>query len=287
MKDYFCGWYFRCQSEDHTVALIPAIHMTGGVGSGSIQFISDEGNWNVTLPGKGLRMQKDKPRAMLGSNIFREDGIWLDLHTDGLSAEGKLRFDGLSPLRYDIMGPFRYMPFMECRHSVVSMRHTVNGSLRINGRSYDFQNGTGYIEGDRGRSFPKRYVWTQCCFEGGSLMLSVAEIPFGPMSFTGIIGVIRLHGKEYRLATYLGARVLSISSGAVTAQQGELMLTATLLEKSGHLLQAPAKGAMTRLIRENVACHARYQLHHRGHTVWSLETTKAAFEYEYLNSGAG
>ena len=110
----------------------------------------------------------------------------IHIYTDSLDAEGMIRFGRMSPIRYDIMGPFRYIPFMECRHSVFSMQHTVNGRLRINGVDYIFQDGTGYIEGDRGYSFPKHYAWTQYGFNGGSLMLSVAEIPLGPASFTDV-----------------------------------------------------------------------------------------------------
>ena len=32
----------------------------------------------------------------------------------------------------------------------------------------------------------------------------------GCFHFTGVIGVVLLHGKEYRLATYLGAKVIKI-----------------------------------------------------------------------------
>ena len=113
------------------------------------------------------------------------------------------------------MGPFRYVPFMECRHSVVSMKHTVNGSININGKAYSFDNAAGYIEGDRGYSFPKRYIWTQCIFENGSLMLSVADIPFGLFSFTGIIGIIHVNKKEYRFATYLRAKAVKIEKGEI------------------------------------------------------------------------
>lgn len=59
---------------------------------------------------------------------------------------------------------------------------------RVNGREYSFRSAWGYWEGDRGRSFPREYVWTQCCFRGGSLMLSVADIPlpgFLPVSQKG------------------------------------------------------------------------------------------------------
>ena len=64
------------------------------------------------------------------------------------------------------------------------------GRMKINGNDYVFENAVGYWEGDSGVSFPKEYLWTQVAFNGGSLMLSVADIPFGLFNFTGIIGVI-------------------------------------------------------------------------------------------------
>lgn len=43
-------------------------------------------------------------------------------------------------------------------------------------------------------------------------MLSVADIPMAGIHFTGIIGAILWMGKEYRIATYLGARVVKIQN---------------------------------------------------------------------------
>ena len=281
MRNTFCGWYFKCQSPEHTLALIPAVHDAQGIRSGSIQIISNTDHWNIPLAPERLQIQKDRPRAVLGKNHFCEDWIHLDLHTRSISAKGELYFGPPTSLRYDIMGPFRYVPFMECRHNVFSMRHRVDGCLTINGTPYCFENDLGYLEGDQGHSFPKHYIWTQCCFPEGSLMLSVAEIPFGPFCFTGIIGVLLLRGKEYRLATYLGAKAIKIQDGEVMVRQGDLQLTATLLEQTAYPLQAPVGGKMTRTIRENVACHAQYQFSKKGYPLWVLETHKASFEYEY------
>jgi len=227
---YFCGWYFRCQSENRTIALIPAVHIADGKRSGSIQIISDSGCWNAALPDGSVSAKA--PRAVLGESIFREDILLLSLHDETVDAEGELRFEAFTPLRYDIMGPFRYVPFMECRHSVFSMRHRVSGHLRVNGTDYRFENDSGYIEGDLGQSFPRQYAWTQCFVGGGSLMLSVAEIPLGPVRFTGNIGAVCLGGREYRLATYLGARVMKCAGGELVIRQGDMTLTAALLEKT-------------------------------------------------------
>ncbi|HIW74503.1 MAG TPA: tocopherol cyclase family protein [Firmicutes bacterium] len=281
MHNEFCGWYFKCQSRDETIALIPAVHGSGESRAGSLQFISREENWILPFSGGRCRVEKNRPAARMGESVFSEKGICLRLRTDSVCAAGTVRFRGLTPLRYDIMGPFRCVPFMECRHSVVSMRHRVDGCLQINGNEYRFHNAAGYIEGDRGRSFPRQYAWTQCCFQAGSLMLAVADIPLGPFRFTGVTGAVRLRGKEYRLATYLGAKAAVIRDGTVVVRQGNLSLTAVLLDRSARTLMAPADGSMTRTIRENVACRAFYELREGGRRLFSFETDNASFEFEY------
>ena len=179
------------------------------------------------------------------------------------------------------MGPFQYIPFMQCRHSVYSMHHRVDGEIRINGVPYIFQNAVGYAEGDRGCSFPKEYAWTQCSFPDGVLLLSVADIPLGRFHFTGVIGVVLLHVKEYRIATYLGAKAVKIKDGEIVVRQGRLCLTVKRLGSPGHPLQAPVGGAMTRTIHEHPSCKVYYRFTDGDVTLLELEAPNAAFEYEY------
>lgn len=204
-------------------------------------------------------------------------------YTQQLTIRGKLDFGPLSPLKYDIMGPFALVPFMECRHSVWSMRHSVRGTVCINGQKYLFQNAWGYWEGDRGRSFPKEYIWTQCCFSEGALMLSVADIPMAGIHFTGMIGAVLWRGKEYRIATYLGARVVKIENKMVRVIQGDLELDVQLLEASERSLKAPERGNMVRTIHESASCRAFYRFRKEGHTIFAFETDRASFEFEYFS----
>lgn len=179
------------------------------------------------------------------------------------------------------MGPFQFVPFMLCRHSVFSMGHRINGQLTINGKEMRFQDGIGYIEGDCGTSFPERYIWTQCSFPSGSLMLSVADIPLYGLHFTGIIGVVMLNGKEYRIATYLGAKAQHIGRNTVTVRQGDYMLTAKLFAKNAHPLLAPDHGNMNRTIHESASCKACYRFSHKGQTLCEFTSDRASFEFEY------
>lgn len=279
MREYFCGWYYRCRSQTQTLAVIPSIHKTKDGAFCTIQLITDTHASHIHFPYHAY--QKRGEQIRIADNRFDASGISLDIITPGLHLTGSVRFGAFTPLKYDIMGPFRFVPSMQCRHSVYSMRHRVDGEIRVNGVPYIFQNAVGYLEGDRGHSFPKAYAWTQCSFPDGALMLSVADIPLGPFHFTGVIGVVLLHGKEYRLATYLGAKAVKIGNDEIVIQQGRLCLTVKQLGPSGHPLLAPVSGAMTRTIHEHPSCRVSYRFTDNGIPLLETEATNAAFEYEY------
>ena len=112
-------------------------------------------------------------------------------------------------------------------------------------------------------------------------MLSVADIPMAGIHFTGVIGVILWKGKEYRLATYLGAKAVQIENKMIRIVQGDMELEVRLLERVICNLKAPVAGNMKRTIREGASCRASYRFCKNGSPVFSFETDKASFEYEY------
>lgn len=284
MNGTFYGWYFKCQSDTQTLAIIPAVHETGKKKTCSVQIITEKGAW--TVPFSGSAFHKIGQNISIGKNRFSKNGIRLAIQEPDLRVKGKLSFGPLSSLKYDIMGPFALIPSLECRHSVWSMRHTVSGIVFISGQKYYFRNACGYWEGDRGRSFPRNYIWTQCFFKGGSLMVSVADIPIAGFAFKGVIGVVLWRGREYRFATYLGARIVRLQDGIVRVVQGDMELEARLLDRDavirgGRPLKAPAMGNMVRTIHENAACRAFYRFRKGKRTLFSFKTSGASFEYEY------
>lgn len=58
--------------------------------------------------------------------------------TKEISVQSILKFSEISPIQYDIMGPFKFVPFMQCKHRVFSMKHQINGHITINGQQYIF-----------------------------------------------------------------------------------------------------------------------------------------------------
>lgn len=283
MRNYFYGWYFRCQSPEGTIAVIPAVHLSREESSCSIQVITEDGAWKQTFPVEQFHINRERSAMRIGENLFSKKGVHLKITEDELDMEGELRFGTFTEPAYDIMGPFQRLPGMECRHAIYSMYHEVNGQLYLNGRSFRFERGAGYMEGDSGTSFPENYIWTQHFFGGdsASIMLAAAKIPFGWFHFTGTIGIVWWREREYRFATYLGAKVEKLEEkDGVVICQGSYQLKVVSLDRNTKELNAPCNGEMTRTIGEDISCQVEYTLLCQGKVLFQFRTERAALEYE-------
>lgn len=280
---YFEGWYLKHQRGEQMIAFIPALHADiKGAWTASIQVITEQGSWCFPYPASQCKVSKKQFRIKIGNNLFTEKGIWIDLKSKEMSISGEVVYGPFTPLEKDIMGPFRFLPFLECNHGVISMMHKTYGSLIVNGARVTLNNGTGYIETDWGTSFPKEYLWTQCILgeeNKGSIMLSAADVPIGRKSFRGCICAINFRGFTYRLATYLGASTVVYSEDEVVIKQGKLCLRVLKLGERSFGLNAPQKGSMSRTIRESPVCRVRYQLWKGGNTIFDITDNHASYEY--------
>lgn len=210
-KKYFEGWYFKVVNEDESkaFAFIPGIAMDErGNKNAFIQLL--DGKKKTALYHKfdiSLFIPSAKKFLVeIGNNRFSEQQLLLNLP----GATGELNFTGniIWPKPFyspGIMGPYAFVPFMECYHGIVSMDHRINGELEIDGEKINFNNGRGYIEKDWGRSFPSAYFWLQTNHfseAGISVKASVAKIPWIRNSFVGFIAGVWLKDKLIRFTTY-------------------------------------------------------------------------------------
>lgn len=210
-RNYFEGWYFKVvnEAENKAFAIIPGIA------------IDSEGNRHAfiqVLDGKkhtakyhkfssnAFNPNSDQFKIAIEENSFSEAGLQLNLP----ELKANLQFSGNVPwpnrwYSPGIMGPYTFLPFMECYHGIVSMDHTITGYVEENGEILDFSNGRGYIEKDWGQSFPSAYVWMQTNHfsqPGNSLKVSVAKIPYIGYSFVGFIAGIWLENRLIQFTTY-------------------------------------------------------------------------------------
>lgn len=264
----FEGWYYKQRAGDYMLAFIPGRASDGAF----VQMIDPSGTRYFPMPD----FQVDGDTVRTGDCLFSPSGLRVSLP----GVEGVLRYEALTPLRSDIMGPFAHLP-MQCRHGVVSMSHLVSGRVTVDGIPHEFDRASGYCEKDRGRSFPRSYLWVQCndfpC--PVSLMVALAHIPFLGFSFTGCLAVLLYAGREYRFATYRGVRIADYTPEHICLRQGRYCLELFLSPlAAGQELRAPVCGVMSGRIRESRDAGLRLRLQDGDRTVLDVRSARATCE---------
>ena len=167
------------------------------------------------------------------------------------------------------MGPFKYLPLMECTHKIYSMKHLVNGVISINDMEYFLKDDLGYLEGDYGVSFPNKYIWVQANnLDDGAFFLSVATIPYCKLKFTGLIASLIIGQKEYRFATYNLAKILINTKDHISIKKRKFVLDVYMKDSDKLVLAAPKNGDMTRLVHESMEAEIEILLTENGKTIF-------------------
>ena len=174
------------------------------------------------------------------------------------------------------MGPFSYIPFMECNHAILSMKNNINGTIAINNKKINFNNGIGYIEKDWGCSFPKSYIWCQGNdFENknASFMLSIANIPFKMFEFTGLICVLIIDNKEYKFTTYNNSKIIKYKVEPnfidIIIKKSTFLLEIKSQNDEANKLTAPVKGKMNKEILESISAKIKITLMKNNNIIFS------------------
>ena len=123
-KSFFEGWYFKQQSKENSIALIPGINISKDESKYAfIQIITEEKAYNVNYDFKDFSISDDKLTIKIKDSIFSTKGLILNIKSKDINIKGRLIYSDITPIKGDIMGPFAYFPFMECFHGVLSLNH--------------------------------------------------------------------------------------------------------------------------------------------------------------------
>ncbi len=278
----FEGWYFKHQIGERVFSFVVSFHLDArGEESAYLQFITNEGAICEKIAMEDCYVNLETFHIKMGKNRFGREGCRVHLEADGLEVACNIKYGEFTELKSDIMGPFSKLPNIECKHSIVSMNHEIKGFIDINGEATELTGGTGYIEGDKGRSFPDSYIWTQCNFRykgDHSLMMAVVEVPMAVGSIEGIIAQVLYRGKQYRLATYKGAKIVQKTRKCIGIKQDDMRLYAMALENGGFQLKAPVRGEMVRSIHENPAGRVRYVFYKDNKKIFDFISRCGSFE---------
>jgi hypothetical protein len=264
-KGYFEGWYYKIvdANEKYAFAIIPGIAMDkNGEKHAFIQVLDGKklSSCYHKFDFGSFTARPGKFHITIGENNFSGNFIKTDLP----EIEGKLEFRNTVPwpkpiYSPGIMGPYSFVPFMECYHGIVSMDHLIMGKIRYNNQDITFDNGRGYIEKDWGRSFPRAYFWLQSNHfsqPGISVKASVAKIPWLNSFFTGFICGIWLSNKLIRFTTYNKS---FLRKSFADEEKVELVMenrkySLSIFARRDHAagLAAPIHGLMTGRIEESM-----------------------------------
>ncbi len=270
-KKYFEGWYFKMISADGTskISVIPGISLShnGEEQHAFIQLINGKTaeTFYYSYPIEEFAFSKNKFAVRIGKNYFSEDSIVLDIQNDSTIIKGKILMTNQIPLSLNkkknkgIMGWYRFVPFMQCYHAVVSLDHNLNGSLSMDKQIYNFDNGRGYMEKDWGESMPSAWIWMQSNnfnAEKSSFMLSVATIPWMGSSFTGFLGFFLNDSIQQGFGTYTHAKLEMETSNSgslkISIRDKKYSYLIETYRNSSGILKAPVEGSMDRRIAESI-----------------------------------
>lgn len=285
---YFEGWYFKNIGDEISISFIPGVHIENGIKSAFIQIITNSFSCYIPYSFSDFHFTYEPFSISIGNNFFSLNEIKIDIEYENISIHSNLHYRNHTKLKKDIlnpniMGAFSFIPFMECKHAILSMNHEINGTLTINNKLYHFNSGTGYIEKDWGTSFPSSYVWAQANNfkrHNSSFFLSIATIPLFSFSFTGFICAFVLGEKEYRFATYTGAKIIKyeISSKNIDIVLRDKNYTLYIYSyiKNKFSLKAPRCGSMKKEIYETIDTNINLSL---------SDNKNILFEDESINCG--
>lgn len=294
-NNYFEGWYFKMVSRDGSsiLSIIPGISISkdGQIQHAFIQLINGitaETSY-YTFPIDAFSFSISDFAVAIDNNYFSKDSIILNIRDQNTSISGKIK--NLRPVEYTsdkftnigIMGWYRFVPFMECYHGVVSLTHQLQGSIKINSHVFDFDHGKGYIEKDWGTSMPSSWIWMQCnnfTDTNSSFMLSVATIPWIGKSFTGFLGFYYLNNELYHFATYRSSRlhvkIIGNNQLSIKIEDHKNTILLNVSSKNTGLLQAPVSGAMDRRIPESIDAEIKITLLDKNGYTQAIDSSRIA-----------
>jgi hypothetical protein len=292
-KKYFEGWYFKLISADgkKAMAIIPGIAMD--VNRNKHAFIQVlDGKLRtaeyIRFPADEFVASQYEFNISIGKSRFCSSFLELQLPT----LRGRIDFVDIVPwpkpfYSPGIMGPYAFVPFMECYHGIVSMDHGLKGILIHGNTEMRFDDGRGYIEKDWGRSFPGAYIWMQTnhfSAEGISLKVSVAKIPWLKSSFVGFIAGLWFQEKLIRFTTYNRSHLLSCrifeEIVEIVMDNRQFLLEVRAVRDHATALAAPILGMMDGRIEESMSSeiHVKFSEKSTGKLVFEDTGRNAAIE---------
>jgi len=295
MKNYFEGWYFKHVSKDlkNVYSFIPGVSLSRDDPHVFIQMINGitGGSEYIRYPLNEFKWDKKRFYIKVGTSVFTEKNIEVKFEKENLKVEGQLTYNNIvkypkSLFSPGIMGWYSFVPYMECKHGIVSVNHDLTGSITVNDDLIDFNGGKGYIEKDWGTSFPEAWIWIQANNfndRDTSFSFSIAKIPWLGKYFTGFIAFLYYNKKFFLFSTYNNSIITELShkgeSIDITMKNNSAKLKVRASKNTFGELRAPVSGDLSRRIKESIDSEVSLNLYDKhNNLIYNDLGTRAGLE---------
>lgn len=298
-KDFFEGWYFKMvdSAENNAYAVIPgvSISMDPLKSHAFVMFLDARAHqmYYFRYPLSDLKASEKDFELTIGKSSFNIVEMKLNLEQGENRIIAHIRFTDTYPwpvklLSPGVMGWYAFVPGMECYHGILSMDHSIEGFVEINGIKMNLTGGRGYIEKDWGVSMPSSWIWMQTNHfdkKGVSLSGSIAKIPWFGNYFTGYIFGLLYDKKLYEFTTYSGAKVTELdvtdNNIRIRLENNAYRLDIDSDRSEGLELPVPRLGEMTEKVNESLRSSINVALLRKNdhYTIYSGTGRNAGLEF--------
>lgn len=284
-KNYFEGWFLKVSdNENNCFSFIFGITLNEEDPHSFIQIIDQKQNKVYYFKYKVSEFTYTDNLISIGNNVLSKNCLKLLIPPFDIDV-------AIKPTTYlkrrllgnSVMSYFKFMP-LPTKHEIIYMEAKVSGTIKNMNESLDIC-GTGYMEKDYGTKFPRRWLWIQTnqfTHNDISLVISKADL-LGRIS--GFFCLLNINGKEYRFATYNGAKIKKRrekNSINLIVKKDVYTLKIRLKKEKGNMIVAPVqKAKMMKRIEESLNSKLFLFLYKNNKLIMKDSSFDVACEYLY------
>lgn len=267
---YVEAWYFKHQKGDQSLCFL--IGKTKE--KAFLQMITNNACKVFEYKLREYKVFEQCMQIRIGDSIFTKDGCVVYAKDKDMRIRGRLNYGRLTCSKYSSE---KYKSgFSILGRSIISLDHNVTGTFEINGEKLDINGAKGYIEhsNDRGKDMK---FWCQCnSFENKTgIMICAKRIFLLKNSFDAVEASVFYHGKEYRFASYFGARVSECDDKGIVINQGRYRLEADFENASDYFDYAETDYGRKII----VGMHIHFKMFIDGVPFFNIHSNSGSVEY--------
>lgn len=233
---------------------------------------------------------KNELDVSIGKCRLTAKGLSLDFCSGNTKLCGSLQFSKFEKypkalLSPGIMGPLSFNPFMPVHHAIISLNHTVNGDITINGKLYNLQEAKGYIEKSWGRFYPKSWVMIQCHtfnVENTSFFFVAAPAALQNKTIQGMLCFLKTGDKIYNLSMYKGAKIENVSRNKrlffLEVTCNDIRFDATIIPRTYGSLKVPSPETKEWIMHECLNATLHLNVYKDGEKILTAEGEQTSFD---------